>query len=194
MEATVSITAGLVTGRRPITSVSLPAHPSCERRTHSIISWNTCLTWVLACCAVGACKAVETTMPLQATLGGHVEYSMSGGLSGIRQSLTIHDSGLVEARNDKRGKTALGQLDPTHLAELRAAFNKINANPETIPQRLDARCADCFQHTIRAIIGGKHHRVDVNSMALQASPYGEIVRFLSQILRETLFRKSITNE
>jgi len=165
-----------------------------ERRRHSVITWKFCLTLALTCCAIGACKAAETAIPLEATLGGHVEYSLSGGLPGIRQSLTIHDTGLVEARDDKHRKMARGQLDPARLAELRAAFMKINANPETATQRLGTRCADCYQHTIKATISGRHHHVDVNSTALQASPYGEIARSLSQILRETLYQPAMTNE
>lgn len=149
---------------------------------------------VLSYGAIGACKAVETAMPLQATLGGHVEYYLSGGLPGIRQSLTIDDTGLVDARDDKHRKMARGQLDPARLAELRAAFMKINTNPGSTTQRLDTRCADCYQHTVKAIIGGRHHYVDVRTTALQASPYGEIVRSLSQILRETLFQPAMTNE
>jgi hypothetical protein len=141
---------------------------------------------VLTCCAIGACKAVETAKPLQETLGGHVEYYLSGGLSGIRQSLTIHDTGLIDARDDKRGKMARGQLDPVRLAEIRAAFMKIDAEAGTTTQGLAVRCADCYQYTIKATVGGRRHQVAVSSAALQASPYDEIVKSLSQILRETL--------
>ncbi len=161
---------------------------------HPVISWKICLTLAGTFCAISACKAVETAAPFQATLGGHVEYSFNGGISGHRQSLTIDDTGLIDARDDKHKKMARGQLAPARLADLRAAFMKIKENPETAKQRLGARCADCIHYSVRATIDGRHHQVDVNSVALQASPYHEVVQSLSQILSETLTRSARVNE
>ena len=161
---------------------------------HPVVSPKICLTLVCTFCAISACKVVETAAPFQATLGGYIEYSLSGGLSGNRQSLTIDDTGLINARDDKRRKMARGQLDPARLAELRAAFMKINENPGPAKQRSGARCADCYNYSVKATIGGRLHHFDLNSLALPASPYGEVVQSLSQILSETLSRPAMVNE
>lgn len=161
---------------------------------HPVVSLKVCLMLLCTFCVIGACKAVETAVPFQATLGGHIEYSFSGGISGNMQNLTIDDAGRIKARDDKHRKIARGQLDPARLVELRAAFMKINENPETAKQHLGGRCADCYHYSVVATIGGRQHRVDVNSTVLQASSYGEIVRSLSQILSETLSPPVIINE
>ena len=151
-----------------------------------MISWKICLVLVFAVGPIGACKAVETAAPSRTTLGGHIEYSFSGGISGKMQSLTIDDAGQINARDDKLRKVTRAQLDPVRLADLRAAFMRINEIQETAKTRLGAQCADCYHYSVMAIIGGKRHHVESNSMALPASSYGEIVRSLSQILSETL--------
>ena len=149
---------------------------------------------MLSCCAINACKAVETGTPQQLKLGGHVEYSMSGGFAGIRQSLTIQDTGQIEAHDEKYGKVVRGQLDAARLARLRATLIKISANSETTSPRLGTGCTDCYQHTVKATFGDRRFQVYMNSMALQASPNGELVRTLSLILREVLSRPATANE
>lgn len=158
------------------------------------LSEKVSLIVLLACCMFGACKAVETVAPLQTTPGGQVEFSVSGGFAGIRQSLTVDGTGLIVARDDKRGKVVRGQLDPARLAEIWAVFMKINPEAGATTQRLDARCKDCFQYTIMSTAGGRRHRASVSSAALSASPYGEVVKSLSQILRETLSQTANVNE
>jgi hypothetical protein len=152
------------------------------------------LVVLLACCTLGACKTVEAVTPLQATLSGQVEFSVSGGFAGIRQSLTVDGTGLIVARDDRRGKVARGQLDPVRLAEIWAVFMKINPEAGATTQRSDARCMDCFQYTIMSTAGGRRHRASVSSAALSALPYGEVVKSLSQILRETLSQAANVNE
>lgn len=152
------------------------------------------LVVLLACCTLGACKTVETVTPLQATLSGQVEFSVSGGFAGIRQSLTVDSTGLIVARDDRRGKVARGQLDPARLAEIWEVLMSVNAEAGATTQRLDARCVDCFQYTIMSTTGGRRHRANVSSTALSASPYGEVVKSLSQILRDTISQAANVNE
>jgi len=144
------------------------------------------LALLMACGAFAGCNAVDIVPPGQNTLGGKVEFYMSGGFAGIRQSLIVDDNGLIIVQDDKRGKLVRGQLDPVRQAEIRAAFMKIDTEAGTMTQRLDALCADCFQYTIKSTVGGKRHQVVVNSAVFQDSPYHEIVKALVQILRETL--------
>ncbi len=115
------------------------------------------LALLLGCCAFGACKAVDVAAPGQATLDGQVEFYLSGGFAGIRQNLIVDDSGLIVVQDEKRGKIARGQLDPVRLAEVRAAFMKVDADTGSATRQLGGRCADCYQYTIKATIGGKHH-------------------------------------
>lgn len=140
----------------------------------------------MACGAFVACNAVDVVPPGQDTLGDKVEFYMSGGFAGIRQSLIVDGNGLIIVQDDKRRKIIRWQLDPVRQAKIRTAFMKIDTEARTMTQRLDARCADCFQYTIKATVGGKRHQVVVNSTVLQDSPYHEVVHALTQILRETL--------
>jgi len=144
------------------------------------------LAFIVACCVLGACKTVDFAASAQATLGGQVEFYLSGGFAGIRQSLEIDDSGTIVVQDKKRGNIVRGQLESVRLADLRAAFMKIDVEPGSTSRQLGTRCADCYQYTINATVGGKHHHVAVNSAVLQTSPYGEIVQSLAQILHETL--------
>src|SRR4030065_2851620 len=111
----------------------------------------------VACGAFGACSAVDVVPPGQDALGGKVEFYMSGGFAGIRQSMIVDGNGLIVVQDDKRGKIVRGQLDPVRQAEIRAAFMKIDTEAGTMTQSLDARCADCFQFKIQGTAGGKSH-------------------------------------
>jgi len=124
--------------------------------------------------------------PGQATLGGQIEFYMSGGFAGIRQSLMVDETGVIVVQDDKRGTIVRGQLDPARLAEIRSAFMKIDVEAGAMTRQLGVRCADCYQYTIKAAVGGKRHHVAVNSVVLQVSPYNEIVISLAQIMHETL--------
>lgn len=139
-----------------------------------------------ACFAFCACAAESTAVHGQNTLGGRIEFSMSGGFAGIRQGLTVDDTGQTITNDEKRGLSIRGQLDAVRLAELRTAFKAIDVEDGTMTQRSGSRCADCFQYTIEATIGGRHHRAAMNSTSIHKSPYGDIVKILSQILREML--------
>jgi len=139
-----------------------------------------------ACFVIVACTVAKTAVPGQYTLGGQIEFYISGGFAGIRQSLIVDDTGLIVGKDDKRGISRRGQLDPDRLAKVRAVFMAIDVEDGNTTQRSGSRCADCFRYTIKATIGGKHHRVSLNSTAIQISPYGEAVNSLSQILHETL--------
>jgi hypothetical protein len=119
---------------------------------------------------------------------------VSGGFAGISQSLAVDGTGLIVARDDRRGKMARGQLDPARLTEIWAVFMNINAETGATAQRLDARCADCYQYSIMSTAGGRRHRANVSSAALSASPYGEVVKSLSLILRETLSQATNVSE
>lgn len=86
---------------------------------------------LLTSCALGACNAVEIAPPRQDTLDVQVEFYLSGGFAGNRQSLKIDGTGLIVVQDNKRGNIARGQLDPVRLAEIRAAFMKIDAEAGT---------------------------------------------------------------
>lgn len=144
------------------------------------------LALLLTCSVFGACKAVDIATPSQATLGGQIEFYMSGGFAGIRQGLMVDDTGQIVFRDDKRGIRLHGQIDPSRLEEVRASFVAINAENGSTPKQLGAKCADCFQYSIKATIGGRLHRVFISSAAIQESPYSGIVKTLSQIMREIL--------
>jgi hypothetical protein len=161
--------------------------------TRSRLAERNRLAVLLTCCAIGACKVVESAPPSHPTLNGRIEFSVGGGFAGVRQGLTIDDAGVIDAHDEKRGTTVRAQLAPERLAAIRAAFQKIEPDA-AVAHPPGARCADCFRYSIRATVGGRSHAVAVSSVTVQASHYGEIVSALAQILRETLSRTKNVNE
>lgn len=182
-EGIVRIAAGLNTGCRPIFEIGQTEH---TRTRHTSRSTAVGIIMFAVCGVLGACRNAETAMLSQAKLGGQVEFTLRGGFAGLRQRLAIDDNGWISAQDEKRGKTVRAHLDPARLASIRAAFMNIDAEAAAVKSLRDTRCRDCFHYTIQATIDGKRYRNGASSTTLSDSPYGDLIKSLSQILRETL--------
>lgn len=142
--------------------------------------------WILASSSflVWACQAIE--VPNREPWGGEVKFEASGGFAGIRRSLIIRDDGTFVARDDRLKKEVRGTLDSTTLNKLVTAFRSSDIKEEISKPSSIKRCADCLQYSIRATVGNRQHHVSINSLDAGTSEYDEVVRFLSQVLRESL--------
>lgn len=133
---------------------------------------------------VWACQVVEA--PSRELWSGEVRFETSGGFSGIRRSLVILNDGTFVARDEKLKKETRGAFDSKKLNELITAFRSINIKGETKKSPSLKRCADCLQYSLRAIVDGRNHQVTLNSFSTDTSEYGQVVRFLSHLLGESL--------
>lgn len=137
----------------------------------------------LAACSLDA-SAPSAAPSRDRSLGGHILFEISGGFAGLRQSLSIDDRGLALARDERRRLEVPRQLSVAQLAEIKSAFAKVDDGKQS-PRELSHPCADCLQHTLTATIGGERHNVRTQ-VPSQATPYGEVMALLSQILRDAL--------
>lgn len=137
----------------------------------------------MALLLVTACHAVGTKA--KNTLGGQIEFQASGGIAGMRQTLTIDDAGIAVARDERRHREKRTQLPATRLVEIKAAFSKID------PKQRDGaasrpQCADCYEYKVIATIDGTHYEGAADTQTLATSPYRDAIPPLLRLLRETL--------
>lgn len=185
-EGGVRIAPGRHAGRDPVLGRGLAWLPRIKCTFHP---QKIGVALACASCLLVACKTVESVTPPRVTLGGQVRFSLSGGFAGIRQHLTIDDTGRIQVRDERRGKTVHGQLDPARLAAIRAAFMNIDPEAGPVKTPMDTRCRDCLYCSIQATVDGRHHRASA-ATTFSHSPYGELAASLSRILHETLGQPS----
>lgn len=154
-------------------------------QTRSILPKLSIYIWILALSSflVWACQAVE--VPNRELWKGEVRFEASGGFAGIRRSLVILNDGTFVARDEKLKKETRGAFDSKTLNELITAFRLIDKEEINKPSSLK-RCADCLQYSLKAIVDSRNHQVTLNSLNTDTSEYGQVVRFLSHILGESL--------
>lgn len=144
----------------------------------------TLLIFFLAGCSTGDSEP-GPSVPREASLGGHVLFRVDGGFAGVRQTLSIDDSGLAVARDERRGTETRRRLDAARLAELRTAFANVDDRERPPARRPPGRCPDCLQFTLAATVDGERH--DVRTHVPARSPaYREVMTLLSEILRDML--------
>lgn len=143
--------------------------------------------WILVSvsCLVVACQAVE--VPSRVSWGGQIEFRVSGGFAGIRQSLIIRNDGTFIARDDRLKKEVTGRLDDETLGKLISSFGSNDVlEAESNKPPSSKRCADCIQYSSKAIVDNRLHHISINSADMTASPYNHTMILLLKILRESL--------
>lgn len=143
--------------------------------------------WILVSAPyfVVACQAVE--VPNRATWGGQIEFKVSGGFAGVRQSLIIQKDGTFIARDARLKKEVAGSLHDETLGKLISSFRSHDLlAPEINKPTSSKRCADCIQYSSKAIVDNRLHHISTNSADMAASPYNHTMILLLKILRESL--------
>ena len=116
-----------------------------------------------------------------------LEFSVSGGIDGRVQSLTVRADGHLLAQDQRRALRFERQLDDATRERLARLVAAAPNTAGSAPGRPLARpCPDCIQYQLDISADGRRQRVLLDTRTLPASPHGELVRVLTTLLRQSL--------
>lgn len=120
----------------------------------------------------------------------HIEYTVSGGIAGIIQGLSIAHDGKYRVHDKKRKFTKSLTASPEQISLIRAQIELLsnNSNSQPLKTPFRRRCADCI--TQQVLINYKNSKFSHKSRRdLPQNPsYKVLLKILSSMLKQGLAR------
>jgi len=115
----------------------------------------------------------------------NIEFFVSGGIAGTRQTLHIDSSGNALLHDEKIQTTKRSRISTEKFNLINAAFDRARAVAATnTVKQLGRPCADCLVYEVRAVVHGNQYQIKCNTIDLGHSPYREVILQLSGVMSE----------
>ena len=139
---------------------------------------------VLAALLVAGCtrSSTNTYTPPALEDDWSVNMTLSGGITGLMQTIEVKADGSYTVADERTGKTASGKLTEEQLATLEEIISTLEFSTSKNP----SACADCFVYDIEILSGGQKIIVNADDTTLGDSGVGTLAQFLRGIMDSAL--------
>ena len=138
----------------------------------------------LVCSAISQGSARAGPEPNNEQGDWRVELCASGGFAGIRRCIRVSSGGELTVIDRKSGKTVTRTACAKTLDKITGLLQQAGRNDQRSDPVQPQRCNDCIQYKLIVRQNGMSRTINVNTLSLGASPFGDLIGYLSPILNE----------